>query len=137
MRIFHAEAGHANLGVAVGHVVAVAVGIEEQIRRLGHEHAAVADRDARGHVQAGDKILELVGAAVAVGVLADRDPVGPFRPVRRRLGDAVEDRPQKLIDADLFQAGGIRILQILHDPQPAALVVVDRDGLTDVRLGGE
>ena len=97
--VFHAEAGEQDLGIAVGHVVAVAVGIEEQIRRLEDEHAAVAERQAARQVQPGDEVLGAVGAAVAVGVLQDRDPVGALSARaaaargRGRRRSASSDRP--------------------------------------------
>ena len=47
VRVLHAEAGEQHFGVAVGHVVAVAVGVEEQVRGLQDEDAAVAERRAR------------------------------------------------------------------------------------------
>ena len=52
VRVFHAEAGEQHLGIAVGHVVAIAIGIEQQVRRLADIDAAVADRQGRGQVQA-------------------------------------------------------------------------------------
>ena len=52
VRVFHAEAGEQHLGIAVGHVVAVAVGIEQQVRRLADVDAAVADGQGRGQIQA-------------------------------------------------------------------------------------
>ena len=45
--VLHAEAGEQDLGVAVGHVVAVAVGVEQQVGRLEDVDAAVAERQAR------------------------------------------------------------------------------------------
>ena len=73
--VLHAEAGEQNLGLAVGHVVAVAVGVEEQVGDLEDVDAAVAERQTGAQVQPGHEVLEAVGAAVAVGVLADGDPV--------------------------------------------------------------
>ena len=43
MRIFHPETREQNFGIAIRHIVAVFVGIKEQVRGLHHEHAAVAD----------------------------------------------------------------------------------------------
>ena len=37
--------------------------------------------------------------------------------------------------ADHFQAGGEGILKVLNDPEPAAFVERDRDGLANDRLG--
>ena len=50
--VLHAEALEQHLGVAVGHVVVVLVGVEEQVRGLDHEDAVVAQRHARRQVQA-------------------------------------------------------------------------------------
>ena len=135
--VLHAEAGEQHLGVAVGHVVAVAVGVEEQVRGLEDEHAAVAERQPAGQVQPGDEVLGRVGPAVAVGVFEDRDPVGALRPARRRLGDAVVDGPRVAIDLDPLQPGRVGILQVLDDPEPAAVVEFDGDRLADHRLGGD
>ena len=41
--IVHAETAQQHLRVAIGHVVAVAVGIKEQVRRLDDENAAGAE----------------------------------------------------------------------------------------------
>ena len=79
--VLHAEAGQQHLGIAVGHVVAVLVGVEEQVGDLEDVDAAVAEGQPGAKVQAGDKVLEAVGAAVAVGVLADGDAVGPPGPL--------------------------------------------------------
>ena len=49
--VFHAEAGQEHLGIAVGPVVVVAVGIEEQVRRLEDEDAAVAEGQPARQVQ--------------------------------------------------------------------------------------
>ena len=54
--------------------------------------------------------------------------------VRRRRRDFVVDGPQELVAADHLQAGGVGILQIVHDPQPAAGVPLDRERLADFRF---
>ena len=97
--VFHAEAGEQHLGIAVGHVVAVAVGIEQQIRHLQHEDAAVAEGQPAGQIQPGDEILGPVGPAVAVGVFEDRDAIGALAAraaaarARGRRRSASSDRP--------------------------------------------
>ncbi len=53
--VLKAEAGQEHLGVAVGPVVAVSIGIEEQVRGLADEDAAVTDGQAGGQVQAVDE----------------------------------------------------------------------------------
>ena len=76
MRVLEPEAGEQDLGVAVGPVVMIAVGIEQEVRRLADEHAAVPDRQRGGQVEPLGEHLDRIGAAVAVGVLEDLDPVG-------------------------------------------------------------
>ena len=73
--------------------------------------------------------------AVAVGVLVDGDLVLAAEVMRRRRRDLVVHGPPDAIVADHLQPGGIGILQVLHDPEPAALVEVDGDRLPDDRLG--
>ena len=130
--VFHAEAGEQHFRIGVGHVVAVRVGIEQQVRHVEHEHAAVAELDAGGQVQAVDEILGAVGAAVAVGVFKDRDPVRAARAARRRLGHAVVDGPRPAIDFHPLEAGRVRVLQVLDRPQPAAVVALHEDRLPDL-----
>src|SRR5439155_24079580 len=86
MGVVHAEAGEEYLRIAVGNVVLVLVRVEEQVRRLDDIDAAVAEAEAAGNVEARDEVLALAIDAVLVGVIADGDAVGPFWPVRRRLG---------------------------------------------------
>src|SRR5262245_27527003 len=70
---FHAEAFEQDLGTAVGLVVAVAIGVEEQVRGLNDEHPAVTDRQTAGQIESFDKILRGVRASVVVVVFEDRD----------------------------------------------------------------
>ena len=63
--------------------------------------------------------MSAIDAAVAVGVLEDRDPIGPLGPARWRLGHAVVDRPRVSVDRDPLQPGRVGILQVLDDPEPA------------------
>ena len=41
MSVLHTEAREQHFRIAVGIIIAVAIGIKEQIRRLQNEHAAV------------------------------------------------------------------------------------------------
>lgn len=68
VRVFHAKTLEQHLGLAVRHVVAVLIGIEQQVRRLTDVDAAVADSQGRSEVQAGDEVFDAIGAAVAVGI---------------------------------------------------------------------
>ena len=135
--VFHAEAGEQHLGVAVGTVVAVAVGIEQQVRGLEDEHAPMAECQPAGQVQPGQEVVGPVGPAVAVGVLEDRHPVGPSRPARGRLGHLVVDRPRVPVHLHPLQPRRVGILEILDHPEPAPVVELDRHGLPDHRLGRE
>ena len=49
--------------------------------------------------------------------------------------DLVVDGPPDAVVADHLQPGGEGILQVLHHPEPPALVEGDRDRLADDRLG--
>ena len=135
--VLHAEAAQQHLRVAIGNIVAVLVGIKEQIGRLHHEHAAVAERDAGDKIQVADEILELVGVAVAVGIFHDRDAVGSLGAAGRRLRHAIVNSARVAVDADPLQSRRIRVLQILNGPEPPAIVELHQDRLADVRLAGE
>ena len=124
-------------GIAIGHVVAVCIRIEEQVGRIEDVHAAVAELDAGGEVQAVDEILRRVGAAVAVGVFEDRDAVGAARAARRWFRHAVVFGARPAVDFHALEAGRVRILQVLDRPQPAAVVAFHEDRLPDHRLAGE
>src|SRR5262245_49944474 len=100
---------------------------EEPEERGGPEvDAPVADLDAGGQVEAGGVFLrreilplgpdrDLVGPAVAVGVLEDLDAVARLLALLRAAG----------------------VLEALDDPEPAAFVHGEGDGVDDVGLGGE
>ena len=114
VRVLVGPAVEQDLRLAVGHVVAVAIGNEQQVRRRADPHAAEADFQAAHQVQPLGEHRALVELAVAVGVFEDQDAVAALA-LRR---------------AD-------RILVRLGDPQPAAVVDRHRDRLLHVRLGGE
>ena len=83
------------------------------------------------------KSFDLRHRPFSSGSEQDGDAVGPLRPLRRRLRDAVVNGAQVLIDLDRLEAGGVGILQVLNDPHPAAVVEGDRHRLADHRLGGD
>ena len=105
VRVFQPEALEVDLGVAVGHVVVVAVGIEEQIGRVEHPDAPAPARDRGGDVQAVDKGLVPVEDAVAVGVFMDRDLVLAAEVVGRGRGDLVVDGAPDAVVADHLEPG--------------------------------
>src|SRR5262249_44328225 len=118
MGVLHAEALEQHARIPVGYVFAHTLGIEEKVRRLQDEDAAVPECDTAGEVKVLDEILRSPGPAVAVYVFEDGNTVGPFGTLRRRFGHAVIDGARVAIDLEPLQPGGIRILQVLHDPEP-------------------
>ena len=137
LRIFHAETGEQHFGVAIRNIVAIAIGVEEQVGDLQYIHAAITKFDSSGQVEPIDKVFGLVGATIAIFVGQDRNFVRAARAARRRLGDAVVLRPRPAVDFDALEAGRIRILQILNCPQSSSIIALDEDGLPDERLRGE
>jgi len=92
--------------------------------------ASVLDR--RADVQAIDKHRVLVEGAIAVGILVDGDAVRALDAMRRRQRHLVVDRAEKIVRAHRLEPRGIRILPILHDPQPSAFVEIAKHRLRDV-----
>ena len=137
MRILHAEAGEQNFGIASDFVSPFFELVKEKIRRLRDEDSAVAQAHAGRQVQAGDDILRLAKAAIFIGIGEDADTIRAFGAFRRRLGDAVINGAQVLIDLDRLEAGRVRILQILNDPDAAAVVKGHGHRLADRRLRGD
>ena len=135
VRVLETESFEQNDRVRVGDVVVVLVGIEQQVGRVEHEDATASAGEGTGDVQPVDKRLVLVQYAVAVGVLVDRDLVSSADPVGGRQRHLVVDGPQVLVAADHLQPGGIGVLRVVEDPQPASFVPVDEQRLTDQGLG--
>ena len=135
LRVFHAESGEQDLRLTVGHVVAVAVGIKEQVGDLEDVDAPVTERQTGAEIQPGHEVLEVIGAAVAVRVLADGDPVVALGPLRRRFGNAGIDGARPAVHLHSLEPGGGRVLQVLDRPEPAPVVELDEDWLSNVRLG--
>ena len=110
------EAVEHDLGRAVGHVVAVAVGDEQELRRAHQPDAAEAELDAREHLDVVGEDGALVEPAVAVGVLEDQDAVA---------------------EAEVELRGQLGVGVVLRDPEPPARVPGHGDRVLHVRLGGE
>ena len=134
MRVLQPEALQMDFRIAIGNVVVIAVGIKQEIRRIQHPHAVPRDGERRDDIETVEKCRVLVVAAVAVGVFVDRDSIEPADPVRRRRGNLVINGPPILVVADHLQSGRIGILKIFDHPHPAALVPIDKQRLSDVRL---
>src|SRR4030095_15459066 len=76
VRIFETKTGKADLGVAIGDVVFVAIGVEQQIGRGQHKDTAAPDCHAAGNIQSRDKVLVRLEKSVTVLVFEDGNLVG-------------------------------------------------------------
>jgi hypothetical protein len=65
----------AHFGIAIGHVIAISVRIEEQIRRVHHPQTTVPAQHGVRHVQAIEHDFGFVESAIAIRVLVNRDDV--------------------------------------------------------------
>ena len=99
-------------GRTVGNVVAILVGDEKQMRRVADPDPAKANLKSAQVICLSPEDLFRIEMAVIVGVFEDGDAV---------LGFAFP-----------FDVG-----ETFGDPEPAPVVVINRDGLSDVRLAGE
>jgi hypothetical protein len=137
VRVLEPEARQVHLGIAVGHVVAVAIGIEEKVGRHQHPDAVDIGQHAGGEVEAVDKRAVGFEGAVAVAILEDGDPVGAAEVARGRRRYPVEFRADVLVVGGDREAGGKRILQVLDDPEAAAGVEAQIDWLADGGFAGD
>ena len=112
--VLHAEAGQ-QLGPFVRNVIAVGVFQKQQVRRLPHKHAAVAELNTGCEIETVGKNGDLVGAAVVISVFQNFDAVA-----RLGAGSRAE-----------------RIFKKFHHPQPPAFVPSHGNGVDDIRLGGK
>jgi hypothetical protein len=112
--VARAEPGEERLAL-VGPAVAVGVLEEQHVRGLRDEEAAVDVAEARRDAQVLGEDGLLVGLAVAVGVLDDRDPVAPHAPGLHL----------------------VRVVDRLGDVEATEVVPGHRDRLADLRLGDE
>jgi hypothetical protein len=134
VRILQTESSEAHLRIAVRQSVSGPVAIEEQVRRVHHPNAAAPRQHTRRDVQARDDILVSVECAIAVRVFQHGDLVHTPDTVGWRCRYGVESSPQVLVVRGDVEAGGKRILEVLDDPQPSAIVEVQVDGLANHRL---
>ena len=141
MGILHTKPREMHDRVSIGKVILVGICIKQKIRRMQHPHPAAAMRDRRCHVQAVEEYLVGIENAVAIGILVNGDPVVTAVMLRWRWRDLVVGG-MELVAADVHnpQARGIRILDELHDPEPAAFVKAQvqrlgHHGFLEHRLG--
>src|SRR5262249_22585216 len=73
--------------------------------------------------------------AIRVRITQNGNAVDPLGPLGRRLRDAIVNGAEILIDLDRLESGWRRVLQILDNPHPPAVVEADADRLAHVRLG--
>ncbi len=83
MGVFQAEAAEVDRGVGVGDVVAVGVGIEEEIGWVEDPDPSPPNQDRRDDIQACDDILCFVIGSIAVGIFEHADFVGAGEMVGR------------------------------------------------------
>ena len=114
VRVADAPAGEQDLA-HVGLAVAVGILQEQRVGRLEDDDATVRTQQAGGDVETLGEDGELVRLAIAVGVLADRDPVA----------------------AGCGGVLGIGIVHRLGDPEPSAMVPGHADRLVDLGLRRE
>ena len=100
MRVLDAETGQSHFRVRIGNVVAIGIGIEQQVGRIAHPDPAVTDGHRGGNVEPGDDILVGVENAVAIRVFKDRDFIRALGSVRRSLGDFIKLSPQVIVVFD-------------------------------------
>src|SRR5205807_1347664 len=110
------------IGITIGNVITITVRIKEQVRDLEHKDAAVPEGNARRQVEIFHKISCGRAWTVALGVQEDGDSVCALGPTRRRLRNAVINRARIAIDLYAFEPGRVWILEILNDPEAAAIV---------------
>ena len=134
MRIFNPESFQQHFRITVRNVVAILVGIKQQVRRIRHIHAAPSDRARCRDVEFIDEHFVLVVHTVAVRVFMDADSIRALEMIGRRGRDPVVDRSQKRVATDHFQAGGVRVLTIFHQPHPASFVPCHEQRLSDVGI---
>ncbi len=131
--VLQAEAFEMHFGIAIGHIILVA--IEQEIRRIEGPDAAPATDYRRHDVQAVHKGRVLVEDAVALGILVNGDLVLAAEVLGRRRRHLVVDDPPIDIPALDFQTRRVGILQVLHHPHAAPLVEIDKHRLADDGLG--
>ena len=133
--ILDAEALQMDDRIAVGLIVPVGVGIEEEVRRLENPQTGGIEREARDEAQSIDKNTMFFGDPVAVGILVERDPIETAVMVGRGGRHLVVDASQEGVAADHRQPRRLRVLDELGHPDPAPGIPLHREWLTDRRFG--
>jgi hypothetical protein len=118
-------------------VVTVDIGVKKQVRDVQYKDTAVPKGETRAEVKAVDEILGLVHPAVTVGVTENCQSIRSNWTPRRRCRNLVVNRAGIAIDLGSTKSLGVRILQILHDPQTSPIIPVDRNGLPYQWLCGD
>ena len=134
MCVLQTEAREMHRGRSIRHVIAIAIGIEEQIRRVHDPDTIATGQDGIGHVQSINEHLVLVERAIAIRVFVNGNHITAAIMIRRRRRNLVVVGAVILVAAEHLHAGGIRILTILRDPEPAARVIAQVRRLRDERF---
>ena len=127
--VLKAEAGEMHDGIAVGDVVVVRFGVEQEVGRVQHPHAAAAALDRGGDVQAVHKGGLPVEHTIVAGALVDGDFVPPPDMMGRWQRYLVVDGAPIIVVADDLESGGFGVLEVLHDPHAAAFVEIKKQRL--------
>ena len=135
MGIFDAEALQMDDRIAVGLIVPVGIGIEEEVRGLEDPQAPGIEGEARDEAQAIDENAVFFHDPVAVGILMEGDPVETAVVVGGGGRHLVVDAPQEGVAADHRQPRRLRVLDELGRPDPAPGIPLHREWLTDRRFG--
>jgi hypothetical protein len=157
-RVAHAEAGE-HLLANVGLVVAVGVFQQPEVRDVGEVDVVAAHEHARG--DAVERVLEAVivdrraiGLAVAVGVFDQAQAIGKLGERREVVVVPLLDRREAIFDRlarEIVVDEVIAVADVVHavpdaaaveaegfdDPEAALLIRAHRDGIRQLRLGGE
>lgn len=73
--------------------------------------------------------------AIAIGVFVDGDTIFSGEVVRGRWWDLVVDRAPELVVTNLGESGGFGVLSVFDDPEAAAFIEAEVEGLGDGGFG--
>ena len=136
VRVFQAEAREVHNRIGIRHSIAVGICVAEQIGRVHHPDAALAHGNARGDVEAVNRHLVRIEAAIAVGVGEHTHSVTARHMVGRRSRHPVKHRAQVLVVPHHLEPGRKGILPVFDHPHPALLVETDLQRLRNQGLAG-
>jgi hypothetical protein len=68
VRVLHAETSQQNFWICVWNIVAIAIGIEQQVWHVQNENSAMPERQTGGQIQSVNEIASLIIPAVSIRV---------------------------------------------------------------------